>query len=89
MQSVLPLLNVVANYASLDVSRVQAIRGLAELCSVLRVTKEVSTVLLEGLESIGAIDVSELSVADWEALDVWSLLLPLPRRRLLQHTAAK
>ena len=75
--------------ASFVMTRVRAINGLPELRGVLHVPDQVSLVLLEGLERLGAVSISELVVSDWESLDVCSLLLPLPRRRLLQHIVAK
>ena len=71
--------------ASLDMARVGAIGSLQELLGVLRVSDQVSKVMLEGLENLRAMRVSELGISDWGSLDVWSLLLPLPKRRLLQH----
>ena len=89
LQPLLPIVGARSGPASLEMGRVRAVGGLPELLEVLRVTNEVSMVIVEGLENLGAVHVSELVVSDWEALDAWSLLLPLPRRRLLQHIGGK
>ena len=85
VQPVIAVLSAGPGSASLDMARVGAIGGLQELLGVLRVSDQVSKVMLEGLENLGAVRVSELGISDWGSLDVWSLLLPLPKRRLLQQ----
>lgn len=42
--------------------------------------------MLTELLDLGAVDVGELSVQDWEALACWKELRPLQQRRVLQHT---
>ena len=39
---------------------------------------------MRDLEGLGAVDVKELSVADWEHLSSWASLRMLQRRRVMQ-----
>ena len=64
--------------------RVNAVVGMSECLAALRVPDATCKALLEGLEQLGAVNVTELSASDWETLSVWGTLLPLQRRRLLQ-----
>ena len=65
--------------------RVAKIVGLGELLRALQGPRPVVEALVEDLEQLGAVDVSELAPTDWQALNVWSLLKPLQQRRVLQH----
>ena len=53
------------------------------------VSDPVMEALVEDLEALGAVDVTELQPTDWESLHVWTLLKPLQKRRLRQHAGAK
>lgn len=83
LQPVLPIRT--ASLAKLDVGRVSAIAGLSELLGVLVLPDGAARAVLEDLEELGAIDVSEPTRVEWESLNAWGLLKPLQRRRLLQQ----
>ena len=87
LQAVLPLQEAPSRVDPLNVARVAAIGGLAELLAAVMVRTEVSEAILEDLEGLGAVSVSELRLGDWESLNAWSLLRPLQKRRLLDHLA--
>ena len=71
-----------------SIRRTSAIQGLPELLAVLVLGDSIADALVEDLENLGAARVSELTIMDWEAIRAWSVLRPLQRRRLLQHTGA-
>ena len=71
-----------------SIRRTSAIQGLPELLAVLVLGDSIADALVEDLENLGAARVSELTIVDWEAIRAWSVLRPLQRRRLLQHTGA-
>ena len=48
------------------------------------VSSDAGALLLQGLEILGAIDVSELTLSDWQGLSVWAQLRPFEQRRLRQ-----
>jgi hypothetical protein len=75
--------------AHVDAVRVMAISGLKELVAAVQLPGPVCEAILEDLEELGAAGVSELTAADWASLNAWSLLRPLQKRRLLQHSGAK
>ena len=74
---------------ALDMDRVAAIQGLQPMIAALYAPVPVAVALLEELERLGAVTVTELTAADWESLSAWALLLPLQRRRLLQCVGAR
>jgi hypothetical protein len=84
-----PVLPVLALDEHQDSHRVMAIFGLKDLMAAVRVPVAVCVSVLEDLEGLGAVRVSELTVADWESLNAWSLLRPLQKRRLLEHCGAQ
>ena len=47
----------------------------------------VAEAVLEDLEELGAVSVTEPSRHDWESLNCWSLLKPLQRKRLSNYLA--
>ena len=70
-------------------ARVEAILGLKEALGVLKAPAPVVEVLIGGLESLGAADVRELTLSDWESLEAWTMMRPLQKRRLVQHVDAR
>lgn len=89
LQPVLPVQGPGNGHASLDATRVAAIRGFQELLEALQVPASASEELLADLERLGAVSVHEPTAADWESMNAWALLRPLQQRRLLQHTGAQ
>ena len=83
LQPVLPV------QEQLNSDRVTAIAGFKELMSAVKAPVPVCEAVLEDLEGLGAARVSELTSADWESLNAWSLLRPLQKRRLLQQCGAQ
>ena len=73
----------------LSAGRIEAVLGFGDLLQALRLPTAVAKALLDGLEELGAISVSELSLEDWQSLQAWALLLPLQQRRLTKHVAAR
>ena len=84
----LPLRDVNAQIPSTQqpntAQRISAISGAAEVVQVLRAPENVVAMLLDDLERLGAVCVSELACADWTSLRVWPHLRPLQQRRVLQ-----
>ena len=66
-------------------SRVDAIMGLKNLYDALLLPMPVATAMLDALEDLGAICVSELTIQDWQSMQVWAALRPLQKRRLFAH----
>ena len=64
------------------------VRGHPELMAAAEVSKPGSDALLHGLMALGAVDVQELSLTDWQEMECWTQLRPLEQRRLCQHIAA-
>ena len=62
-----------------------AVQGFTELMQAARLLEGDQRALASDLEDLGAVDVTELTVGDWEGLPTWSRLRPLQQRRLLQH----
>jgi hypothetical protein len=81
-----PILQIRASIVSkLDLARVSAIVGLVELLDALSLPDGAAGALVEDLEELGAINVTEPNRAEWTGLSVWAVLKPLQRRRLLHH----
>ena len=59
------------------------IEGFETLCSQAKVPKHIASQLESELCSLGAVDVRELSVTDWQGLASFCALKPLEARRLL------
>ena len=59
------------------------VTGLPAAMVNARVPPDVADVLHSEVFALGAVDVSELSLHDWEQLHSWSKLRPLEVRRLL------
>jgi len=73
-----------------DPTRVAAIAGLQELLDAVVAPALVGEAILEDLEELGAVRISEMVCAGaWQAIKAWALLRPLQRRRLLHHVGAE
>ena len=83
LQHVLPARG--STMPSVDTGRVFAIRGLQDLLDKVALPTGVAEGLLEDLEELGAVNVTEPSRGEWESLHFWSLLKPLQLKRMLQH----
>ena len=84
VQRPLPILSASSSDASDIASRVSAIAGLQDALTLLRAPDNVCEGIVVDLEQLGAVSVTELTVADWESLASWESLRPLQKRRLLQ-----
>ena len=58
--------------------------GLATLTAKAQLPPAKAEDLANELLSMGALDVAELSAADWQSLRAWQTLLPFEQRRLLK-----
>ena len=58
------------------------IAGLHELLDAVRVQGPYREELVDEIVGLGAIDVQELGRSDWEALNSWSRLREMERRRI-------
>ena len=58
------------------------VEGFGDLLKVLRLSTAAAKALLDSLEGLGAVSVSELTLSDWQSLQAWDLFLPLQQRRL-------
>ena len=59
-----------------------SIQGLAEFLAAAKIPVQQSAMLVDEVASLGAVDVAELSRADWASLPSWSQLRELERRRI-------
>ena len=59
--------------------------GLNELLVASRVPDELAQVVRQKVLGLGAVDVRELTPADWAGLPSWGQLRPLEQRRLLKN----
>ena len=57
--------------------------GFNDLFKVVQVSADVQEHVLADLHDLGAVDVKELGLSDWERLESFSNLRPLQKRRLL------
>ena len=69
----------------LDTDRVSAIVGLRQALEALKLPRSMSEAIVDDLEKLGAISLTELTLADWESLESWAALRPLQKRRLAQY----
>lgn len=58
--------------------------GFADLAGRAQLPPATAAALLRELQQLGAVHVRELTRADWEGLQAWSLLRPFEQRRLTQ-----
>ena len=59
------------------------VRGFMEHCERASIPQDLSAALLEEAVLLGAVEVSELLVSDWQGFAAWTALRPLQQRRLL------
>ena len=75
-----------ANYAIYEGSNVVSsiLRHFAQFMESAVIRASVGEALLREVVALGAVNVRELTVADWSALPSWSQLRPLEQRRILR-----
>lgn len=61
------------------------VSGFASMVTAARIPAGEADALLASLVHLGAVDVKELTEADWESTEGWGALRPLQKRRLLQY----
>ena len=83
----LPLAEAQSALLVADPSSEEPVRGFTSLVSAVCLPATMADELSSSLLDLGAVDVRELAVPDWESLACWPNLRPLQKRRLLQHTA--
>lgn len=79
-----PLLPVAAPHA--PIAEEGPVHGFKRLMEASHIPLQEWDALLGQLQDLGAIDVKELALTDWQGLLSWGRLLPLQQRRLLQLT---
>jgi len=62
----------------------ELVKGLQRLLCVAHIPEDLRLKLAADLDDLGAVDVVELGVEDWQALPSWGSLRTLQQRRLLQ-----
>jgi len=65
------------------VGRDEPILGFAGMMQRAALPEEARAALHQGALALGAIDVRELTAADWQAMSAWQALRPLQQRRIL------
>ena len=65
-------------------SGAEDVRGLGALAEKAQLSPEIRAALGAELTSDGAVDVAELSPADWQGLVTWTKMKKFERKRLLQ-----
>ena len=59
-----------------------SVRGFTDLMQSAHVNSDAAATLLQDLQSLGALSVSELTLSDWQGTSAWAQLRPLEQRRL-------
>ncbi len=81
LQPVLPLVAAAQRQPGQDATAV--ISGLAHLVQAAMIPPPMAQNLEEDLRVIGAVDVAELTLADWQGCNAFRCARPLEQRRLL------
>ena len=73
-----------AGTAGRAASHAEDVRGLGALAEQAHLGPEIAAALGAELKRDGAVDVAELSPADWQGLETWTRMKKFERKRLLQ-----